>query len=442
MVYEIVIGRSESDKKKFGLKGTIFLGRHYVKMGQTTSLSSDILLDTNRTHIVFICGKRGSGKSYTMGAIAEGIAGLPDEIKNNLCTIIFDTMGIYWTMKFPNNKDKEMLKQWNLETKGLDVTVYTPKGFFDSYKERGIPTDFPFSIKPSDLASSDWCLTFDLDPNKPVGVLVERVINKLKKEKTDYTISDIIEAVKADDKSSENEKNMVENQFRKSKEWGLFSKEGTSIEDLTYGGKTIVIDLSPYATQAGTWGIKALIIGIISQKVFLERLTARKVEEHGILEKSMRYFGEEEKKKIQRQTPLVWLMLDEAHEFLPREGSTAATNALVTILREGREPGVSLVLASQQPGKIHSDVMTQADVVIAHRLTAKIDIDALGKLMQSYMRHGLDEELNKLPRVTGAAIVFDDMNEKLYPMQVRPRFTWHGGEAPIAIGEAEKKIEF
>jgi len=42
-MYEIVIGRTDRDKKKFGLKGTVLLGKHYVKMGQTMSLSSEIL---------------------------------------------------------------------------------------------------------------------------------------------------------------------------------------------------------------------------------------------------------------------------------------------------------------------------------------------------------------------------------------------------------------
>ena len=42
-MYEIVIGRSESDLKRLGLKGTIFLGKHYVKMGPTTSLSNKIM---------------------------------------------------------------------------------------------------------------------------------------------------------------------------------------------------------------------------------------------------------------------------------------------------------------------------------------------------------------------------------------------------------------
>jgi len=147
----------------------------------------------------------------------------------------------------------------------------------------------------------------------------------------------------------------------------------------------------------------------------------------------MHYFSKDNEEKLKE--PLVWLALDEAHELLPREGKTAATDALKTILREGRQPGISLILASQQPGKIHTDVMTQSDTVIAHRLTAKMDTDALGLLMQSYMRSGLDEQINMLPKVKGAAVVFDDSNERIFPIQMRPRSTWHGGGSPTAIKE-------
>ena len=101
-----------------------------------------------------------------------------------------------------------------------------------------------------------------------------------------------------------------------------------------------------------------------------------------------------------------------------------------------------MVLASQQPGKIHTDVMTQADIVISHRITANIDVQALGMLMQSYMREGLDKQLNILPRVTGSAIIFDDVNEKMYPIRVRPRYTWHGGAAPSAIVEKKEIFQF
>ncbi len=118
-MYDILIGRSEADKEKYGTQGAIFLGKHYVKMGQTVSLSNKVYLDVSKSHIIFVVGKRGSGKSYSLGVIAEGIYDLPDEIKKNLAVVMLDTMGIYWTMKYPNNKDKVLLDDWEIESKGI-----------------------------------------------------------------------------------------------------------------------------------------------------------------------------------------------------------------------------------------------------------------------------------------------------------------------------------
>ena len=85
--------------------------------------------------------------------------------------------------------------------------------------------------------------------------------------------------------------------------------------------------------------------------------------------------------------------------------------------------------------------MTQSDIVLSHRITAKIDVDALGMLMQSYMRTGLVGELDNLPRVKGAGVIFDDSNEKMYPMRIRPRLTWHGGGSPTAIPKKKEEEE-
>ena len=134
-----------------------------------------------------------------------------------------------------------------------------------------------------------------------------------------------------------------------------------------------------------------------------------------------------------RETPLIWLFIDEAHEFLPRTYKTPATDALVQILREGRQPGISLVLATQQPGQIHQDVMTQADIIIAHRVTAKPDIEALNQIMQTYLLENIKTSLDNLPSSKGSAIILDDNSERIYPMRMRPRLTWHGGESPAAV---------
>jgi len=437
MPYDIIIGRDEEERKKFGEKGVVLLGKHYVKMGQVTSLSNNIYMDVARTHVVFVVGKRGSGKSYTMGIIAEGVADLPSEVSQNISVILLDTMGIYWTMKYPNLKDAELLEQWKLKPKGLNVIIFTPVGYYKDYKDKGIPTDFPFSIRPSELDSDDWLSTFGISRSDEAGVLIERVIFRLKGEGSNYSIQDIVDSIEKELKFEEKIKNIAENYFLDAETWGIFDEKGTEMKMLAKGGQVTVLDVSCYATMPGGWEIKALAIGLIAKKLFVERMIARKFEEFQEVKESTHYFTEEVKKKS--ELPLVWLVIDEAHEFLPNVGKTVATGPLVTILREGRQPGISLILASQQPGKIHTDVMTQADTVIAHRITAKIDVDSLGQLMQSYMREGLTTMLDNLPDLKGSAIIFDDTNERMFPMRMRPRLTWHGGGAPVAIKE-EKEV--
>ena len=134
-----------------------------------------------------------------------------------------------------------------------------------------------------------------------------------------------------------------------------------------------------------------------------------------------------------KEMPLVWLFIDEAHEFLVKEGKTAASDALIQVLREGRQPGISLVMATQQPGVIHRDAMTQSDIIISHRLTAQPDIEALNSIMQTYLLDSIRKSMAELPALKGSALILDDNSERIYPIRVRPRFTWHGGESPSSI---------
>lgn len=440
MAHNIVVGRNESDRKKLGEKGTIFLGKHYVKMGETTSLSNKVYMDVAKAHVVLVAGKRGSGKSWTLGVLAEEMSNLPEDVAKNLAVVIFDTMGIFWTMKFANEREEALLKQWDLESKSLDIDIYTPKGFHKEYKEKGIPTDYSFAIKTSELNAGDWCNTFDVKLTDPIGILVERVLEDIKETKgDDYDIYDIINLIQQDKRSDKATKDAAENRFAAAKAWGLFDKEGTEIKDLVQGGRVSVLDVSCYTNVSGDWGIKGLVIGLISRKLLAERITARKEEELSKIKTGEKYFISEDEEK--EEMPLVWILIDEAHEFLPRTGKSPATDALVQLLREGRQPGVSLVLATQQPGEIHKDVMTQSDIVISHRLTSKLDIDALNSMMQTYLVADLQKYLNNLPKLMGSAIVLDDNSERIYPMRVRPRFTWHGGETPSAV-KVKKTLDF
>jgi len=438
MTYDIIIGRSKKDVEKFGKRGTILVAKQYVSMGSTVSLSNRVYMDIASAHVIFVVGKRGSGKSYTMGSIAEGLADLDDEVKQNLSIVLLDTMGVYWTMKYPNYQATEMVKSWDMEPHGLDVKIFTPNKFYHQYKDEGIPTDVPFSIRPIEVGPGDWARAFKIEENSAAGVLITRVCQDLE-HLGNYSIDQMIDAAKSNEDADKVTIGVVVNLLKKANGWGVFSDEGTPLKEIVKGGQVTVLDVSPYATMPGGWDIKALVTGIICRTLFEQRMLSRKSEEFKSVDAAMHYFSREESSAMDE--PLVWVAIDEAHELLPREGKTAATDSLVTILREGRQPGISLILVTQQPAKIHTDVMTQSDTVIAHRLTSKMDIEALGSLMQSYMRTGLDDEINMLPRLKGAAVLFDDTNETLFPVQMRPRFTWHGGGSPTAIKGKKDKVQ-
>lgn len=429
MAYDIVIGRDASDKEVFGDKGLIYIGKGYVKMGNYSSLSNKIFLDVARTHVVLVSGKRGSGKSYTLGAIAEGLSDLETEAARNIAPLIFDTMGIFWTMKYKNEKDSTLLDNWELESKNLPVKVFVPIGKVNDYREKNIPFDETFALAPSELEAEDWITIFNLEMTSLPGVLLERVITFLK-ERGSYTISDIQEKIDSDQKSSKETKEIIFSLFSAAASWGIFSEDerGTEVSDLVNAGVTTVLDVSVYSS-VGAFNVRALVISLLSRKIFKTRMDARKKEELDSLQHGQNYLSYEAK----RRDPLVWIFIDEAHEFLPREGKTPASDALIQLLREGRQPGISMVLATQQPGQIHKDVMTQSDIVISHRVTAKPDVDALNEIMQTYLLKNIQQQIDDLPALKGSAIILDDNSERIYPIRVRPRFTWHGGEAPTAI---------
>lgn len=428
MPFDVIIGRTEGDTKVLGKKGLAYIGKSYVNMENYTSLSNPIYMDISRSHVMMVAGKRGSGKSYTLGVISEAISEMQGEQDLNISSLIFDTMGIYWTMKFKNYKDRELMQEWNIEPKNIQTEIFAPAGYFKQYAEMGIPVDKEFRIKLSELNAEDWVALFELKFTQNEAVLIAKIISNLK-ERESFNFENIFEEIKKDENFSQEIKNSTLSLFEVAKTWKIFDeKEGTAIKDLVKPGQTSVIDLSMYSS-IGTFNVRALVIGLVCKKLFIERMASRKEEEihsvqRGLTSGYLSGGG---------SMPLVWIFIDEAHEFLVKEGKTPASDALIQLLREGRQPGISLVLATQQPGKIHTDAMTQSDIVLSHRLTSDSDVQALNSIMQNYVYEGIKQKMNTLPKLRGSAILLDDNSERIYQMRIRPRFTWHGGEAPSAV---------
>jgi len=341
-------------------------------------------------------------------------------------------------MKYPNFRQAEELESFGLKPQGMKCNVFVPAGYFQKYKDEGMLVDFPLALSPAELTPEDWAAAFKIPQFSPQGIVISKTSLSLKQKMNEFTLDDMINFIKNDSEIESLTKQSAINLLQMAKSWGLFGVPSTKLRDLAIPGEVTIVDISPYATMPGGWPIKALVTGLIAHHMFKERMIFRKYEEFADITYLNNYFTNTKIKK--QDMPLVWLVIDEAHEFMPvdEKDANAATEPLKIILREGRQPGVSLILATQQPGKIHTDAITQSDIVLAHRVTSKVDTDSLQLLAQTWMKEGIIDAMDHLPSAKGSAVLFDDTNERIFSIKLRPRLSWHGGASPTALKEQKK----
>lgn len=362
--------------------------------------------------------------SYFGGVVAEEIALLPEKHRKNLTTVMIDTMGIYWSMKLPNEDQVVLLDEWGLKPIGLKdrVKVYVPLEQKKKYEDAGIPVDFGISVPPYMFSAEEWATAFRLQPTNPLSIGLQKAVNYLHRRNEKFSIDDLVSAVKDDRSLDTHVKSALENMLTVANSWGVFGDEGVRTDEIMKPGMINVFDVSRLRSTE-VWSVRNLLVALICKDIYYKRVLARKQEE-------LARVGEI---KLKERFPMVWLIIDEAHNFIPSDHETVSSGPLLTIVKQGREPGISLVPMTQMPNKIHPEVVSQADMVISHRLTSKNDLDALHATMQTYLMEDVWKYIENLPKWRGTSIILDDNSEKIFQMQTRPRLTWHAGESAIAV---------
>jgi hypothetical protein len=362
---------------------------------------------------MLICGKRGSGKSYTLGVLVEELLSAGGR---DIIPIIVDPMGVYHTMTQVNRSQQDTLFTWGLSAKGYQVRLLVPGDPFLLYdsdilealaqRDVGI---VPLRLNPSDLTPDGWCDLFDANINRPLGIVLFRAVQRLQEEGAAFSIPDIIRMVTRDGKAQDTSKEALLNRLEAARSWRLFAEDDYApMRDLFVPGVVNVLDLS--RLEPGSRGRRSLTVSVMARNLFRVRSDARLREEFGLA----------------APLPRVWMLIDEAHQFVPNGSTTLAKEQLVRWAKEGRQPGLSLVVASQQPSAIDRDILSQCDIILSHKLTTRDDTNALNSLSQDYMGGELRTFIRSLKRV-GEAVLVDDERETVHMLWIRPRRSQHGG---------------
>lgn len=383
-----------------------------LSLGKDIKSDTDAYLDDSRSRAVLICGKRGSGKSYTLGVIIEELIEAGDTL-----TIILDPMGIYHPMSLPNTDQERELWDWGLSAKGMPVHLLVPGDPEQRYGGREVIAELerrgvrirPLRLNPSDLSPDSWCGLFDLGISDVMGIALYRAVQNLaRKRKEHFFVSDIIAEIEMDGRVQDRTREALLNRLEMAVDWNLFSNRYQEVWEMFDQSAVNIVDLS--VLDPGQYGLRALVVDVLARDIFRRRTIARRKEELGLV----------------ADLPKVWVAIDEAHQFVPSGRATLTKEVLIRWVKEGRQPGLSLIVASQQPSAIDSEVLSQCDVIIAQKLTNGEDIAALNRLSQDYMGGELKTYIRNLNR-RGQAVLVDDEQERVGMIQVRPRRSRHGG---------------
>jgi len=382
----------------------IFLGRD--------GNGEQVYLDDTRSRAVLICGKRGSGKSYTMGVFLEELVQRKDVL-----VIVADPMRNFHTMILPNREQENILWEWGLSVQGVPVRLLVPgdpqtrygRDVIVAFEQRGVQVE-TLRINPGDIPADGWLDLFGLDIGQPMGIALYRAVQRCRQQNgVQFFVPDIIERLQKDPQVRETSVQALILRLETAvNEWDIFSSRYHEISEVFAPQTVNVIDLG--VLEISRFGLRNLILAVLVRDLFRRRRDARLREELG----------------LPVGMPKVWLAIDEAQEFVPSGKSALAKEPLIQWVKEGRQPGLSLVIASQQPGAIDREVLSQCDLILCHKVTASDDVESLNRLSHDYMARELKVYLRQLNR-EGEAVMVDDTKESVSIIQIRPRRSKHGG---------------
>ncbi len=406
--------------------------------------------EVSSEHVISIFGKRGSGKSYTLGSIVEGLCTKDKKttissISKKKAILLFDTLGIFQWMRLPIKESSSniiksqlsMQKKWYLKPEILEILLFEPK---QSKTYISLSKPQQFTLNTPDLSASDWGYLLDVDIySDRIGQLLNEVYIKVTQEGwsnnkrhfspiNNYSSDDMINCLKSDSELSQvyhsETRRALLQQLLTISHNPLFQKEGTKLENLLRAGCLSIILLHKIPDD-----LRLIIVSSLIKKIIENRIHASEIEKHKLIvpETDISNYYD-------RFIPPTWIVIDEAQNILPSERKNPAGELLVKLVREGRNFGISFMFTTQQPSAIDSRILAQVDTMIIHRLTVQQDIEYIKRNLKSalpdesrYSGRNLtfDESLRLLD--VGQAFVSNTELERGFFMNVRPRISIHGG---------------
>jgi DNA helicase HerA-like ATPase len=222
-----VLGR-DTERDSTASLPTVRLGSFLARDG---SAGAAVGVDADRPHAGVVFGKRGTGKSYTLGVLAEGLA----------------------------------------DATGVSPVVVDPMGVFGGLCDAGARAVDP-SVRPTAIPAAAWPDLLGLDPTSGPGGVVWRAVAEAAGERASGeeagapSITDLRERVGAADAPAD-ARRAAENHLRLAASWGVFDADAPPVASLADGPSPTVLDLAGTPDAAAAAVVRAVARGLYDTRI-------------------------------------------------------------------------------------------------------------------------------------------------------------------------------
>jgi len=366
-----------------GLKHHAHTGA-YVGLLRSHTLKVELDINQLVQRHVSVLAKTGGGKSYLLGVLIEEL------LRHHVTCVVIDPHGEYGSLRFAAEKNG-VHARFGVESQGFrrQILEFSPDVTLN-------PTAQPLTFSLKHLDPRELLTFMGLTNIKTFLPSLKEVMDSTASTTPDYTVHDLV-------RTAEHGEGPIYETLHERLEYvdqtKLLAPKGTSLNELVQKGMATLINLRGVAPD-----VQELVVARIAGTLFDNR----------------------KKGKI----PPLFLVVEEAHNFAPQQGTAACSRVLKNIASEGRKFGLGLCVVTQRAARVDKSVLSQCNTQLILQVTNPLDLKAIAQSIEG-LTNGMTEMIQSLP--VGVALVTGGGYHSPLFCEVRPRATRHGGESVVVI---------
>ncbi len=352
----------------------------YVGLLRSHSLRVELDINQLVQRHVSVLAKTGGGKSYLLGVLIEEL------LRHKVTCVIVDPHGEYGSLRNPAEKSSRH-SRFGVESQGFarQVQEYSP----DVQLNPGAKP-LTFSLRNTD--PRDLLVFLGLTNVKTFLGPLKQLLERAASADPEFSVHDLVRLAEGGEGATG--ETLLE-RLEYLEQAKLLGPVGTSLNDLVRKGEATLLNLRGIAPD-----VQELVVARIASTLFENR----------------------KKDKI----PPLFLVIEEAHNFAPQQGTATSSRILKNIASEGRKFGLGLCVVTQRAARIDKSVLSQCTTQLILQVTNPLDLKAIAQSIEG-LTDGMTEMIQSLP--VGTALVTGGGYHTPLFCEVRPRATRHGGES-------------